>query len=1097
MRGAPLVVLMIFLLTAVAAFGQTSRGIVTGIVTDPQAAVVPNATVELTGVNTGVKYTTVANNSGLYRFAAVDPGSYSLTIKASGFKTYVTQCAVEGGQVLSLDARLQVGEMTTVVEIQADATPLQYESAIRGSNISATTIVELPQDTRDPAQFALTLPGVSTNRFGFATNSFVVNGSRGRSNNFMLDGSENNDVSLAGQALTVNNPDAVAEISVQTSNYDAEFGRAGGAVINTITKQGTNRFHGTLMYLLDSTYDDAITNTQMWSDEISKIRKHPPAGTEQWYGFTVGGPIVKNKTFFFFSFQDQRRASQNTNNLVTPTAAGWTTLASLSPKGTNPRVDLYTQVAGGVVATSQPFSVPMGNNRPAVEFGTKIQPYTYKYLDRQYMIRIDHQFGSADQLSGRWLADNQTSPQGGASPFFPGFSTSSQYPSKAFLLTWTHIFSPRWTNEFRLPYTRANLNLPVDTENPLGKTMPLYTIGGGITPIGVQTNLPQGKTSNNYSLQDTVSNIRGKHSFRAGLNINMQRTRQFAPIRERGEIAYGTTTGFSNFANFVDDFGGGNGTVYRDFGSARYYPSFTRQAYFFQDRWRATQNLTITMGVRYEYFGTPMNSLKKASYSGLFNVDPVTGIGPYLNPTKVDPDKNNFSPTVGIAYSPSYSSGLLGKILGEKRTVIRTGYAIGYDSFFNNIASNAAVATPNVIATTQPSIPSSANLRGIANWSTLVPAVARSPLPIDSQTLMSPHLVNPYYQRWSFGIQREISGSFVLDIAYVGTKGTKLFANEDLNPFVPATMRVTPSTTPTLFALQLRLDPLQGGRLTRTNGGDSNYHALQISADRRMAKGLQLKVSYTWSRTIDNASEVFGVTNSNSPQNTAIPSIYGGLQIDRGLSFSDRPHRAVISYLYELPLMKDQKGVLGRVLGGWQLSGITTFESGVPLNVSNGLDADGIGGNWDRPNYNPNGTPGVRAQYSTTSATGYINPDANNAPINPATAMYIQLPANTGNTSKPTGNLGRNTLRMPGLNNWNANFFKNFRITERIGFQVRSEFYNIWNHPQYGQQSVSPFSPLGGSMQANVGTSPAGRFLNKFYLDGGGRVIRYQIRLSF
>jgi outer membrane receptor protein involved in Fe transport len=1088
--------IMAFILTAGVALGQTSRGTVTGIVTDPQSAVVPNAAIELTGSETGIKLTTVSNQAGLYRFAAVDPGRYSVAVKAPGFKTLVTQAIVQGGQILSLDVHLEVGEMVSTVEVQAEAAALQLESATRGSNVDAVTIVDLPQSSRDPAQFALTLPGVSSNRFGFGVGTFVVNGSRGRSNNFMVDGTENNDVSVAGQALTITNPDAVAEVSVQTSNFDAEFGRAGGAVVNTITRQGTNEIHGTLMYLLDSTYDDALTNTQKLDAGMVK-RGHPYSGTEQWYGFTVGGPIIKNKTFFFGSFQDQRQHSTNTNNLVVPTAAGWATFNTLFPQGANPRADLYRTVAGSVVASSQPFNVTMGGGRPTIEFGTAISPQPNEFLDRQWMIRIDHQLGPNDQISGRYINDDTNAPYGGATAPFPGFETSYKYPQMAVLLSWNHIFSPKTTLESRLAYNRQDLSYPIDPKNPLGLTLPRYTIGGGISAIGVQTNLPQGRTANSYALQETASYIRGMHSFRFGLNITMQRAGQYAPIRERGEIAYGNTSGYSNFANFMDDFGGGTGTDYKDFGSARYYPDFTRQAYFAQDRWRLTQNLTMTLGVRYEYFGTPMNSLKKSSYSGLFNVDPVTALGPYIAPTKVDPDKNNWAPAVGIVYAPSYTSGLLGKLFGDRKTVIRTGYQIGYDSFFNNIASNAAVATPNVLATTLSSSATTANPRGTANWSTLVPTVPRDPLPTDSQTLMSKNLVNPYYQRWSLGIQRQLPTNIVIDISYVGTKGTKLYANEDLNPIVPASMRIAPSTNPTKFSLSTRYDPLQGGRLTRTNGGDSNYHALQISADRRLSHGLQVKVSYTFSKTIDNASEVFGVANTNSPQNTAIPSIFGGLYSDRGLSFSDRTHRAVISYLYEFPFMKDQKGVMGKIVGGWQISGITTFESGVPLNVYNGLDADGIGGNYDRPNFNANGAWGVRAQYSASSPTGYVNPDANNAPIDPATAMFIGLPQNTGTTAKPTGNLSRNTLRMPGLNHFNVNIFKNFRVTERVGFQFRSEFYNIWNHAQYGQGSVSPFSPSGGSMEASVAGSPAGRFLNKYYLDGGGRVIRWQARLTF
>jgi hypothetical protein len=296
---------------------------------------------------------------------------------------------------------------------------------------------------------------------------------------------------------------------------------------------------------------------------------------------------------------------------------------------------------------------------------------------------------------------------------------------------------------------------------------------------------------------------------------------------------------------------------------------------------------------------------------------------------------------------------------------------------------------------------------------------------------------------------------------------------------------------------QTRYDTLQGSRLIRTNGGDSNYHSLQIGLDRRFSKGLMVRTAYTWSKAIDNASEIFGVAGTNLPQNTALPSMYGGLTWDRSVSFSDRTHRASFSYTYLLPFMSAQQGILGRAIGGWQVSGITTFETGVPLNVYNGPDADGIGSSYDRPIYNPNGQPGVRAQVSTTSATGYVNPEAGNAPINMMDAMYIGIKAHAGSVPLPTGNLGRHTLRVPGLNTWNMNLSKTVRTTENVRLEFRAEFYNIWNHPQFGQGSVSPFSPGGGSMAANVGTSPAGRFLEPRYMDGGGRVVRYQLRLTF
>jgi len=1069
---------------------QTSRGTLTGIVSDATAAVIANAAVEARNVDTGITRSTKTNESGVYRFDAVELGTYDLTVKMAGFNEYAARrVPVAGGQTVSIDVRLEVGTTATVTEVTAQAEGLlQTETPLRGGTVSNLQAVHLPVSGRNAVALALTVPGVTTNRYGFGVSTFPVNGSRGRSNNFLIDGTENNDISVAGQAMQIRNPDAVMEVSVQTSNFDAEFGRAGGAVVNTITKSGTNKLHGTLHYLLDVTNDDAITNTQSLNREIA-ARGKPFPGTEQWYGGTIGGRIIRDRTFYFGSYQEQRQSSTSTNTLTTLTAGGRETLNRVFPRGTNPRVDLYNEITSGATADSRPFPVELGNNRPAIEFGTSISPFGQKFLDRQWLTRIDHKISDRDQISGRYIISHQPSPQGGYVDFFPGLSTSQTNRYQNAAITETHIFSPSLTNELRLPYNRITLDFPADPANPIAKSLPRYAIGGSLTSLGLPTNLPQGRIANNYVVQDTLSYVRGVHSFRMGLDILVQRSRQFAPIRERGEITYTTGGGFTNFANFVDDFGGSAGAAQRDFGSAAYYPEMTRTAFFFQDRWRATSSLTLTLGVRWEDFGTPMNTLKKPAFSGLFNVDPNSFTGPFLEPNKVGRDLNNFSPTVGVAWTPS------GRLFGQKATVIRTGYQIGYDSFFNNIASNAAVATPNVIATLVNSRVSATEPRGFANISRLLPSVATAPAAIDSQTLMLQNLRNPYYQRWSFGVQRTLPGELVVDVSYVGSKGTRLFINEDLNPVVPASLRILPNPNIPAARQTLRLDALQGSRLIRTNGGGSNYNSLQADVQRRFSGGLFVKAAYTWSKNIDNSSEVFGVAATNSPQQSAVPSIFGGLKPERAVSLFDRRHRAVFSYVYQLPMFKAQKGVTGRVLGGWEVAGVTTFESGVPLTILNGQDADGLGGNLDRPLYNPNGTPGVRAVPLPNGT--YLNPDAGNAVINPSTAMYIGILANTGAAVAPTGNLGRNTHLTPGINNFDVNFEKSVVVTEGMRVSFRAEFYNFFNNPQYGSPSISPFSPGQQGVSANVFTSPAGRFLQPQFADGGGRVVRYQLRLQW
>ncbi|MEW6127781.1 MAG: TonB-dependent receptor [Acidobacteriota bacterium] len=1091
MKSKSLILTIILLIVSVPGLAQTSRGTVTGLVTDSSGAVISGATVTLTNNQTAVTRTTASNDEGLYRFDAVDLGTYSVKITAPSFGAVTkTNIVVSANQLATVDVQLTPSGGDVVVDVTAGGGDLlQTAAPVRGGNIEEKKIVELPIASRNPVSLALTLPGVSTNRFGFGVGTFSVNGSRGRSNNFLIDGTENNDISVAGQAFQITNPDAVAEVSVQTSNYDAEFGRAGGAVVNTITKGGTNNYHGTVSYLVESTRFNAITSNAALNPEVQR-RKRPLPGTDQFFSGTFGGPIKRDRTFFFGAFQEERTKSSGTINLVTLSAAGRASLRALFPQGSNSNVDTYLAGTEGVNATSQFFTQDLGNGRGPIQFGTAIASFPNEFRDRQWQARIDHRLGENDQLSGRYLFDDQDAPTGGGGGF-PSFITSNKNRFQNFLIAETHVFSTSLTNELRLAYNRITLAFPNDASNSLAQTLPTIDPGAPFSNVGVATNIPQGRIANNYLIQDTVTYIRGNHTFRFGTELTKQRSRQFAPIVERGLLTFRSSPGRSDFANFVDNFGGSGGGARRDFGSAAYYPELFRQGYFGQDRWRATEELTLTLGLRYEYFGLPINSIRTAAFTGLFNVDPSTFQGPFSEPNEVEADKNNFSPTLGIAYSPSFKEGWLHRIFGDKRSVIRSGYQIGYDSFFNNIASNAQTSSPNVVATNVPSTVNAANPRGLTNVSGSLPLVARALSPLDSQTLVLANLVNPYYQRWSLGIQRELPGNFLFDVSYVGSKGTRLFINEDLNPLVPANLRITPAgyTGP----ISGRLDNLQGSRLIRSNGGSSTYHSGQLLALRRFANGLTMTAAYTYSKLIDNASEVFGVGGNNQPQQAAVPSIFGGQARERAVSLFDRTHRASFTYVYELPWMREQHGVLGRVVGGWQVAGVTTFESGVPLNVSNGQDADSIGGNLDRPDFNPNGQFGVRAVPNAASPTGYINPDNNNAPIDPSQAMFIGIAANSGRT----GNLGRNTLRTPGLNNTNLTLTKRVLITEGQRIEFRTEFFNVFNHPQFTSLSSSAFASGSTTISASVFSSPAGRFLRSDFADGGGRVVRFQLKYLF
>jgi len=876
--------ILFFTGTLFQASAQSSRGTVTGLITDSSKAALASATVDLTNVDTKVSRSTNTNGDGVYRFDAVDPGNYTVKVTSSGFKTLsIADFPVSAAKVSSIDGQLDVGSLTSTVEVSSAAALLQTEAPVRGGSINSLAAINLPIANQNPVQLVLTLPGVSSNRYSFGVGTFPINGARARSNNFLIDGTENNDISITGQAFQITNPDAIQEVSAQTSNFDSEYGRAGGGVINVITKSGTNGYHGTVRYYLESTFLDALTNLNKQS-AAQVQRGHPSPGTDQYFAGTFGGPVIKNKTFFFSTYQEERQVSTSVTQLFSPTARGRAALLAAYPN--NPRVARLNLITAGADATVAPFLVNGPVAGQQFEFGKYNLAYANKYSDRQLLERIDHSFSNSDQLSIRYLYDSNTSPTGGAVGF-NGFSTSQQNEVNSGLLTETHTFSPTLTNELHLGYNRIFYFFPFDPTSPLASQIPTVSINGFGTGtfFGVASNLPQGRIANNYELQDTVNWVAGKHSFRVGTSLLNQRSKQAAPFNSRGTLTYQASNGYSGLANYIDDFGGAGGSANRDFGSASYYPKLFRQAYFAQDRWRATGDLTVSLGVRYENFGEPINSLRTPAFTGLFNINPVTFTGPYSQPNSVKPDKNNFAPSVGLAFAP-----------GDKKTVYRAGFSMGYDSFFNNIASNAVASAPNNISSTIASTTTANPPRGLQNLSQNLPMTGVFS-PLNSQTLVYSNLVNPYYLHYSIGGQRELPGKFVLDVSYVGTRGIRLFATEDLNPLVPASLDQFPAgySTSNLVlnrTYQNRIDPLQGARNIRTNGDSSNYNSAQVTLNRRFAENFIFSLAYTWSKYIDNGSDIFSTSGSNSNNQTAsavVPTAFGGLTKDRAVSTYDRP----------------------------------------------------------------------------------------------------------------------------------------------------------------------------------------------------------------
>ncbi len=1058
--------ILLIALSCIVAHGQTSRGTVSGTVSDIAGAVIAGARVELVNKGTGVSRSTESNSVGIYRFDAVDLGSYDVKFTRTGFKQFVnTDIGVEANRTVTIDVTLEVGVGETLVEVSASAGELLIKDApIRGGNIDAKVISSLPIAGLEPISIARTLPGViqavGTSTFGNGgqNTQFSINGQRPRGNNYLLDGTENNDISVGGNAQQFNITDAVQEVSVQTSNFGVEFGRAGGGVFNVITKSGTNEYHGTAHWLYRTQRFNSVSNT-------AKLNNTPKSVfNNNVYGFTLGGPIIKNKTFAFGGFQKDSFRSTSNFAFTLPTADTVTRLRSLFPN--NPRLNLYLDAVGDLRGTANPVNLALGLDpvtsvdRGSVTFASANIGQPAPSDATQWLARVDHNLSEAHRLAFRYLYDSSKSATAGI--FFPGYFRDFKGRSQNFQFTDTWTFSSTWTNEFRFSYGRIGFDFPIaDGAVDLARTLPLLSIPNISSP-GIATNIPQFRYANNWLLQETQSKIVGRHTFRYGAELLWQLARQRPPFNERGSLTYTNGGGYTGLANYLDNFSGPSGSTNRNFGEPVYYPNLFRHSYFFQDTWKVTQALTLTLGLRYENFGQPANGAFK--YPAFAGFDPTQ----FLVPNKVNPDNNNFGPSIGLAWSPSYSSGPLGRLFGDGKTVWRAGYQISYDTFFNNLLSNIAADSPNSISTT---INAAGTGRGTADWFNALPVNPRVPTIADAQTsVFEKNVRNPYTQRWSLGFQRELPSKLMLDVSYVGAASHKLFTSSDVN------------------VRQLngqRLFPTFGVRRVRASEGNSVYHALQVLLDRRFAQGFQVTGAYTFSRNIDSTSEVFATTAN--PANTSMPTNMGGLALDRGLSDYHRSHRFTITYVWEIPGPK--KGLLSYPFGGWSLSGITTFQSGTPHSIVNGFDRNNDGLANDRPDIgNPSAPIDTRAVIvaSTVCGTGFRNPDTLTC-VTPNDVRWVE------GRGLPNGaTVGRNTLFARGVNNFDVNILKTFRITETKRLEYRLEAFNFFNHPQF---TAVPGASVVGSLGPSTGR--ASRFLNLDYTNSGTRTMRMQLKFLF
>jgi hypothetical protein len=1039
---------------------QATTGTIEGVVKDNQGLAVPGATLTLRNADTNVSRSQASSGDGSYRFLNMPVGNYEITVELTGFARYVRDgVTLAVNQVAVVEVELRPAALTELVTVSADAPLLNTSNAEVGVRFDTQRVAELPvMGSRNIFTLARSAPGVSelaSGQTSFASGTseanFSSNGARLRSNNIMIDGQDSNDPSVTGRQQPINNTDIVQEIRLITNQFAAEFGRAAGSVMNVVTKSGTNDFSGTAFWF----HNDNDLNSRSNLDKGAG-RIEAPYRVENQVGGTIGGPVDRGRTFFFGSFQrwtDRRLGSGFTLDGA-PSEAGRAVLQSVAAGRPHVEALLKHLPAGAPNGRSATFT--LAGQTYSVPLGSLTGSGSLALNNNQGTARIDHQLRPNHTLIGRYLlSDTSTDNTGGVQITPPGLTANSPANSHS-LNVWTNsVFGASTSNEFRAAW--SHLGTVAEPDNPTSLEIPSLEItelgmtqfnnAASRTAIGLAVNFPQFRYNDTYQVQNNLTQVRGNHLLKAGFDVRRQYVKSFFFPTIRGLLRYPTLNAFVNdiaeAANINKPLPGGE--------EVNYY-RWWDQYYYVQDDWRLG-SLSLNLGLRYELPGNNIESLidlneqilQANNNNQVYALNPVPGT-----------DKNNFQPRLGFAWSPTTSSdGMLGKITGGDRFVVRGGYARTHDFAFLNIALNIVSSFPYVAAI---------NRSNLANaFSLLQSTPAGVPPGTDpnqlTRTVVAEDFSAPVYDQFSLGAERQIATDLALRVGYVGTFGNDLFQTLDGNPRLP-------------FSTQ-RVDPSRGVIRLRANTAESWYHSLQTQLDKRFSRGLSASVHYTWSRFEDTASEIF----NPSVGEVAVAQDSFDLAAEKGRSTYDRPHRLSGNFVWELPWRIRQEGLTGKILGGWQLSSFFTFQSGGPFTVLNGADPtgalagiDGLVGNAIRPNLNSNLDLSSMTIEELRAAGG--------------ASLFRPLCGNPSPTcaGERVGNVPRNSLRADGIANLDIGIVKNTRFVNGQNIQIRFEMFNATNTRNFG-------IPDGRINSAN--------FLNQWATNGGNRRIWAALRYTF
>jgi Carboxypeptidase regulatory-like domain len=1205
------------LLIMTVGFAQGTRGTIRGLVTDPNGAVIAGATVTLIDVARDQEVrTVVSNEKGEYQFLEIEPAVYNIVIKATGFtEARLSEVKVEPNRNLQLDASLSVGGTTVEVTVTGTQELLDHETPTLGSTVDRRRVQDLPLNGRNILDLALIQPGVveaNQNTTGTAATVGVgsgvrVHGNRGVENNLTLDGSNNNEVAAGGAMSAQPRPDAVQEFRILTNNFEAEFGRNTGSIINVVVNSGTNEYHGNARLYYRPTkfsaarfFDKALAPVAVQGTDAVKRRFE-----RKEFGGNIGGPLYlprfgeggrashlgKNRSFFFIDYEGRRQLIGDTrtiSNLPTPeerqgiftrSAASATSLPILLlDPATNLPFPIISgnNVAGGTVRQQIPAERFINN--PIAQFYTGFLPVadangtaragadeltSNDYLTaRLDFIATDSQTFNFTFNRFQGVLENAFAAGANASQL-PGFGTLDLRKTYNAALRHTFTLSPTVVNSFLAGYARNDFasGAPHNkaTVRQIGfqrddfvavrafEGPPLIRLyDRNDLRIGNTVQGPQARVTENFQIQDSLSWATGDHRFKFGFDGTQYRGQQTFAFINNGGLLFSSQFGGNTSGNDFADFLLGNPAFVQVGNSGDLDFRQNAIAAFAQDTWRLSDQLTLSLGLRYEYNspiydkfdrvvfyrpGSNVTSQRLTSGSFVnfegYNVtippggrapqgviyvgdpDPVLGTAPRGG---VRPDRNNFAPRFGFAYSPEIKSvGLLQTILGNRRTVFRGGIGINYGAVVGDVAlqqlgapgygtlvtqlftDGAGTAAnpfgpdpfPNYVGPSgrdNPAVLDCAAPDVICNATPLTnpltaPRTISAPLLSFPLLVVDPEIRTPYVISTNFTIERGIGADHVLSLSYVGNRGRKLYGQSQVNPglgtFFPfAAGDPRRTLVPTAGNInQRRLNgDVRTGITMQVSGSNSSYDAFEANLQKRMSYGLLYQIAYTFSKSI-NESE----------------SVRGGLDLldrrfGRGLSDDDVPHRLVVSWIYDIQFARQYQGILKTLLDGWSIGGIATFQSGTPVSVFNNFDEAASGG---IVSFADLGAPFQEANPLTEDRRAF-NVDAFRSFCNPATDPVAKC--------FRRGTSARNQLRVGNdVNNFDLILSKKTRLwSESSNLELRLEAFNVFNHTQFTTVDLSLTNRTG----SNTNPSPNSGF-GKFTGARESRIIQFGARFSF